>query len=112
MADCIFCRIAAGEAPARVVAEDDDVVAFEDVRPQAPLHVLVIPRRHVAGVHEVAEDGLLGRLVATAGRVAVERGVAEDGYRLVVNAGADGGQEVLHLHLHLLAGRPMTWPPG
>ena len=112
MADCIFCRIAAGEAPARVVAEDPDVLAIEDVRPQAPVHVLVIPRQHVADLREVGEEGLLARLMATAKRVAAIKEVADAGYRVVVNVGADGGQEVPHLHLHVLGGRSMTWPPG
>jgi histidine triad (HIT) family protein len=112
MADCIFCRIAAGEVPARVVAEDRDVIAIEDVRPQAPVHVLVIPRHHVADLREVGEDGLLARLVTTANRVAAIKDVADAGYRVVVNVGADGGQEVPHLHLHVLGGRSMTWPPG
>ncbi|HEY4025798.1 MAG TPA: histidine triad nucleotide-binding protein [Candidatus Dormibacteraeota bacterium] len=112
MADCIFCRIAAGAVPATVVAEDDEVIAIEDVAPQAPVHVLVIPRRHVADIREVGEDGLLQRVVATANRVAQLKGVDDAGYRLVVNVGADGGQTVLHLHLHVLGGRRLTWPPG
>jgi histidine triad (HIT) family protein len=112
MADCIFCRIAAGEAPARVVAEDDDVIAIEDIAPQAPVHVLVIPRRHVADVREVGEDGLMARLVSTANWVAALEGVAGGGYRLVVNVGPDGGQQVPHLHLHVLGGRALAWPPG
>jgi histidine triad (HIT) family protein len=112
MADCIFCRIAAREVPATVVAEDDEVIAIEDIAPQAPVHVLVIPRRHVADIREVGEDGLLQRVVATANRVAEQRGVAGAGYRLVVNVGADGGQEVPHLHVHVLGGRRLAWPPG
>jgi histidine triad (HIT) family protein len=112
MADCIFCRIGSGELPARVVAEDDEVIAIEDVAPQAPVHVLVLPRRHVTDLREVGDDGLVGRLVATANRVAAEKGVAGDGYRVVVNVGANGGQTVPHLHVHVLGGRAMTWPPG
>ena len=112
MADCVFCRIAAGAAPARVVAEDDGVLAIEDVNPQAPVHVLVIPRRHLADAREAGDDGLMGRLVATANRVAAERGLGERGYRLVINVGRDGGQAVPHLHLHVLGGRAMAWPPG
>jgi histidine triad (HIT) family protein len=112
MADCIFCRIAAGEVPARVVAEDEHVLAIEDVDPKAPLHVLVIPRQHVANLREVGEDGLVARLVATANRVAAEGGVADDGYRVVVNIGPDAGQSVHHLHVHVLGGRPLAWPPG
>jgi histidine triad (HIT) family protein len=112
MADCIFCRIAAREVPATVVTEDDEVLAIEDIAPQAPVHVLVMPRRHVADVREVGDDGLLQRVLATANRVAVLKGVADAGYRLVVNVGEDGGQEVPHLHLHVLGGRRLTWPPG
>lgn len=111
MADCVFCRIVAGKAPAHVVAEDDVAVAFEDIRPQAPVHVLVVPRRHVANARD-AEDGLMGRLVAMANRVAGVKGIAESGYRLVANVGRDAGQDVLHLHLHVLGGRPLAWPPG
>jgi histidine triad (HIT) family protein len=112
MADCVFCRIAAREVAATVVAEDEEVIAIEDIAPQAPVHVLVIPRRHVAGIREVGEDGLLQRMVATANRVAELQGIADAGYRLVVNVGEDGGQEVLHLHLHVLGGRRLAWPPG
>ena len=112
MADCIFCRIVAGELPARVIAEDDGVLAIEDVNPQAPVHVLVLPRRHLADIRELEDDGLLGRLVATANRVAADRGLAGSGYRLVVNTGPESGQTVAHLHLHVLGGRPMGWPPG
>jgi histidine triad (HIT) family protein len=112
MADCIFCRVAAGELPATVVAEDDGVLVIEDLNPQAPVHVLVLPRRHVADIRELDDDGLLGRLVATANRVAEAKGVAGSGYRLVANVGQDAGQTVAHLHLHVLGGRPMSWPPG
>jgi histidine triad (HIT) family protein len=112
MADCIFCRIAAGEVPARVVAEDDTVIAIDDINPAAPVHVLVMPRRHLADLREVGDDGLMARLVATANRVAADRGVGDGGYRLVVNVGRDGGQEIPHLHLHVLGGRAMAWPPG
>jgi histidine triad (HIT) family protein len=112
MADCVFCRIGAGEIPARVVVEDDEVIAIEDLAPQAPVHVLVLPRRHLADLREVDDDGLAGRLIATANRVASLKGVAGDGYRVVVNIGANGGQTVPHLHVHVLGGRAMTWPPG
>ena len=108
---CIFCRIAAKGIPARIAREDERVVAFHDVDPKAPVHVLVIPRKHIAGVGD-ADDRLLGHLVATARDLAKELGVAESGYRLVVNSGPDGGQSVFHLHLHLLGGRAMAWPPG
>jgi diadenosine tetraphosphate (Ap4A) HIT family hydrolase len=113
MSDCVFCRIAAGQIPARRLFEDDDVVAFHDLSPQAPVHVLVIPRRHVASL-DAAEDGdvlLLGRLFAGARRAARETGIAA-GYRVVTNCGASAGQSVFHIHLHVLGGRAMSWPPG
>jgi histidine triad (HIT) family protein len=112
VADCVFCRVAAGEVPARIVAEDERVVAFEDINPQAPVHVLVIPRDHVVDIRGVGDGETLGRLVATANRVAEMKGVAGDGYRLVVNVGPDAGQSVLHLHVHVLGGRRLGWPPG
>jgi histidine triad (HIT) family protein len=113
-ADCLFCRIAAGEIPADIVHEDDLVVAFRDVAPKAPTHVLVIPREHLASVAELdqAHERLIARIVSVANRVAVADGVAESGYRLVTNVGADAGQSVGHLHVHVLGGRSLTWPPG
>ena len=112
--DCLFCRIAAGEIPADLVHQDDQVVAFRDINPQAPVHVLLIPRRHVASALELGEgDGeLLGRLFAVAGDVARREGVAETGFRVVTNTGANAGQSVRHLHFHLLGGRSLHWPPG
>jgi histidine triad (HIT) family protein len=95
-----------------VVAEDDEVIAIEDIAPAAPVHVLVMPRRHVVDLREVGEDGLMARLVATANRVADEKGVGGGGYRVVVNVGRDAGQAVPHLHLHVLGGRALAWPPG
>lgn len=114
MTDCPFCRIAAGEAPASIVHNDDQVVAFRDLNPQAPVHVLVIPREHIASADELtpAQDGLWGRLLHVAQSVVHDEGQAEAGYRLVTNVGRNGGQTVSHLHLHVLAGRRMTWPPG
>ena len=114
MESCLFCRIAAGDAPARILFADDDLVAFHDVNPQAPVHVLVIPRRHIASLDETSEGDrtLLGSLVAAAVRAGRETGVAEDGFRVVVNTRRNGGQTVGHLHLHLLGGRRMHWPPG
>ena len=114
MSDCLFCKIRDGEIPANIVYENEDVLAFEDVNPQAPVHVLIIPRKHIATVNEIAPDdaGLIGRMVLAAQAIAAERGIAEDGYRLVVNCNEKAGQTVFHLHLHLLAGRNMTWPPG
>ena len=114
MESCIFCRIAAGDAPARILFADGEIVAFHDAHPQAPVHVLVIPRRHIASLLETSEAdlALLGTLMAAAVRAARETGIAEDGFRIVANAGRDGGQTVGHVHLHVLAGRKFTWPPG
>lgn len=111
---CLFCRIAAGEVPATVVREDDQVVAFRDIDPKAPTHVLVIPRRHIASVNELTatDHDLVGRLFTIANAIASEDGVAQSGYRLVMNTGQDAGQSVAHIHLHLLGGRRMRWPPG
>lgn len=107
--DCVFCKIAAHEIPSEVVLEDGDVVAFRDSRPVAPLHVLVVPRRHVASAAQ-ADPGTLGKVSAAAARVAREAGRSD--YRLVVNVGPGAGQSVAHLHVHVLAGRPFAWPPG
>jgi len=112
--ECIFCRIVAGEIPSKKVYEDEHVVAFEDIRPQAPVHILVIPRRHIPTVNDLTDEDaqLVGRLVLVAKKIASERGVAESGYRLVLNCNRDSGQEVFHIHLHLLGGRKFSWPPG
>lgn len=109
MDDCIFCRIVRGEIPAQRVLEDGDILAFEDVRPQAPVHVLIVPRRHRSTPNDLTEEeaGLAGRMILVAARIARERGIAEDGYRLIVNCNRHGGQEVPHLHLHLLGGAPL-----
>jgi len=114
MSDCIFCKIAEKTIPSKIVHEDDKVVAFDDVNPQAPTHVLVIPRKHVASLAELneADAGLLAHLMLTGNKIAKQKGIAEGGYRLVVNTGKNGGQTVLHLHLHVLGGRLMHWPPG
>ena len=111
--DCLFCKIAAGTIPAKKVYEDEETLAFSDINPQAPTHVLVIPKRHInSHAHALDEDAvLLGRLLATAGEIAREQKL-DNGYRLVINTGPDGGQTVDHLHVHLLGGRPMHWPPG
>ena len=111
---CVFCRIAAGEIPSDTVFQDDDVVAFRDLTPRAPTHILVIPRRHIASVAALTEDdaAIAGRLLVTAARIARDEGIAEAGYRLVANTGRWGGQTVDHLHLHLMGGRPFDWPPG
>ena len=112
--DCIFCKIVAGAIPAAKVFEDERAVAFRDINPQAPTHVLVIPRAHVASLDEAgeADEALLGHLLRVAARVAREAGHAEGGYRTVINNGADAGQTVLHIHVHVLGGRRLTWPPG
>jgi histidine triad (HIT) family protein len=112
--DCLFCRIVAGEIPSQGVYEDDLVVAFRDIAPRAPTHILVVPRAHIPSAADLAETDapLLGRLFATAARIAREQGLVEGGYRLVINVGAWGGQTVDHLHVHLMGGRPFTWPPG
>ena len=109
---CIFCRIVGGTIPATVVASNDRAVAFKDLHPQAPVHLLVIPRRHVASLAEADDAAELGAVMALAAQVAREAGVAETGYRVVTNIGHDGGQTVGHLHLHVLGGRPFSWPPG
>ena len=112
--DCIFCKIAGGEIPAKVLYRDDEVVAFEDIAPQAPFHVLVVPCRHISTLNdaEAGDDALLGRLVLRAARLAAEHDHARDGYRTVFNCNRGAGQTVFHIHLHLLAGRSMNWPPG
>lgn len=114
MNDCIFCKIAEKKIPSKIVYEDDRTVAFEDVNPQAPVHVLVVPKRHVQSIAELeATDAtLLGHLMLTSATIARQKGIADSGYRLVLNTGKNGGQTVFHLHLHLLGGRPMHWPPG
>jgi len=109
---CLFCKVAAGEIPAIVVKRADGLLAFQDINPQAPTHILVIPTEHIASLDEARDQALLGKLLAFARDVARERGLAAPGYRVVVNTNADGGQTVFHLHLHLLGGRPMAWPPG
>jgi len=112
--DCLFCKIIAGEIPADVVYETDRVLAFRDLNPQAPTHVLIVPRRHVATINDItAEDATeVGLLIAAAARIAEDQGVAADGYRVVMNCNAAAGQTVFHLHLHLLGGRNFSWPPG
>ncbi|MEO7119109.1 MAG: histidine triad nucleotide-binding protein [Candidatus Limnocylindrales bacterium] len=112
--DCLFCRIAAGETPAALAHEDDLVVAFDDINPRAPTHVLLIPREHLMSARDLADahGEMLGRLFAVAAQIARDRGIAEAGYRLVTNAGKAAGQTVDHLHWHLLGGRSFSWPPG
>lgn len=115
MADCIFCRIVAGEIPTKEVARNDDAVAFHDLNPQAPTHVLVVPTEHLlnaAATDNDAGERVLGKLLRFAVGTACRLGLAESGYRLVLNNGRDGGQSVDHLHVHILGGRRMNWPPG
>lgn len=109
---CIFCRIARGEIPAQMVASTVDIAAFRDLNPQAPVHILVIPKKHVASLDDATDWGLLGRMMALAVAIARQEGISKSGYRAVINTGGDGGQSVSHLHIHLLGGRAMTWPPG
>jgi histidine triad (HIT) family protein len=111
---CLFCRIAAGDIPATIVHETPETLAFRDINPRAPVHVLVIPRRHLASIAELAaaDLDLAGRLLLVAGEVARQEGIADRGYRLISNVGAWGGQTVDHLHLHVMGGRAFHWPPG
>lgn len=114
MSDCIFCKIVAGTIPARIAYEDEHVLAFHDISPQAPVHVLVIPRRHIATLNDLGPDDatLVGAMTLAAQKLARDLVVDGTGFRLVLNCNADGGQDVFHLHLHLLGGRRMKWPPG
>ena len=114
MADCIFCKIVEGKIPARKVHEDADVVAFEDLNPQAPTHVLVVPRKHVPTMNDLGpeDEALVGKLFRAGAKVAADRGIAAPGWRAVMNANANAGQTVFHIHLHVLGGRVMGWPPG
>lgn len=113
MADtCLFCRIVRGDIPAKIVNETEHTVAFADINPQAPLHVLVIPREHVASLAEAKDATLVGRLALAAAEIARREGVEASGYRTVINTNGDAGQTVFHIHLHLLAGRRLGWPPG
>lgn len=112
--NCLFCRIVAGEVPAETIYQDERCIAFRDVNPQAPVHILVIPRDHMESLDEAArkDEAPLGHLLRVAARVANEEGLSESGYRAVINTGAGAGQSVFHLHLHVLGGRPLNWPPG
>lgn len=112
--DCLFCRIVAGEIPADIIYEDDQCIAFRDLNPQAPVHVLVIPRRHITSLNEAGQTNelALGQLLLAAARVAKSEKLSEAGYRTIINTGAGAGQSVFHLHLHILGGRALNWPPG
>jgi len=110
--DCLFCRIIRGEIPAKLVYESPEVVAFRDINPQAPTHMLIIPRGHVASLNQATDAAMLGRLSLVAAELAKQEGIADSGYRTVINTNGAAGQTVFHIHLHLLGGRAMGWPPG
>lgn len=112
--DCLFCKIANKTLNTELVYEDDSIVAFNDINPKAPTHILIIPKKHIATLNDLADDEteLVGHIVQTAKHLAKENNIAEPGYRILMNCNKAGGQEVFHIHLHLLGGRPMTWPPG
>jgi histidine triad (HIT) family protein len=114
MSDCLFCKIIAGQIPGHLVHEDKDLVAFKDINPQAPMHVLIVPRRHISTLNalQAGDDGLVGEMVRRAAALAADAGYAERGYRTVFNCNAEAGQTVFHIHLHVLAGRSLGWPPG
>jgi histidine triad (HIT) family protein len=114
MAGCLFCDVVNGNVKANIVYQDDSIVAFKDIRPQAPVHLLLIPRKHLAGVLDIEPEdhALIGEIFQVAARLARAQGIAESGFRVVVNSGADAGQSVFHLHYHLIGGRLMSWPPG
>lgn len=112
--NCLFCKIAAGEIPAEVVYKDEQVFAFRDINPQAPVHVLVIPREHIASLSDAAQgdEAKLGQIMLAAARIARDEGLSEGGFRTVINTGAGAGQSVFHIHAHVIGGRPLSWPPG
>jgi len=114
MGDCLFCKIASGEIPAKKVLETEDIVAFRDINPQAPTHILIMPRKHIPTTNDLTEENvaLIGKLILVAKDLAAKEGVAQDGYRLVLNCNRNAGQAVFHIHLHLLGGRTFSWPPG
>lgn len=111
---CLFCKIAAGEIPANVVLDDPEILAFHDIQPQAPTHLLIIPKKHIATIDDAdtADEQLLGKMVLAAKKLAKSEGLSDAGYRLVFNVNSGGGQQVYHIHLHVLGGRQMVWPPG
>lgn len=114
MNDCLFCRISAKKIPANIIYEDSEAVAFNDINPQAPVHVLIVPKKHISTSLDITDEDnvLIGHLFRLAAKIAKEKGIAERGFRLVMNTNADAGQTVFHIHLHLLGGRQMHWPPG
>lgn len=114
MSDCLFCKINNGDIPAEILYQDDDVTAFRDISAQAPTHFLVIPKKHISTLNELEQGDaeLMGKLFLAAKKVAADEGIADDGFRSVINCNNDGGQTVFHIHLHVLGGRAMSWPPG
>lgn len=112
--DCLFCKLISGEIPATEVYRDDDIFAFEDINPIAPTHILVIPIKHLSDIKSANEDDqeLIGKMLLIANQIATEKGLAKDGFRYVINTGKNGGQTVYHLHLHIIGGRSLSWPPG
>ncbi|MDO9547890.1 MAG: histidine triad nucleotide-binding protein [Candidatus Marinimicrobia bacterium] len=112
--ECVFCKIANGEFGVKFIYEDEELLAFHDINPQAPVHVLIIPRKHIARINRLndSDRSLAGKMILTANKIAEDENISEGGYRLVFNCGPDGGQELEHIHLHLLGGRQMNWPPG
>jgi histidine triad (HIT) family protein len=114
MTDCLFCKIVDGDVPAEIVHQTDSVVAFRDISPKAPTHVLVIPREHIATINDIdpGHEETIGQLFSAAKSIAADEGLSESGYRVVMNCGEGAGQSVFHIHLHLLGGRPLSWPPG
>ncbi|HMK55713.1 MAG TPA: histidine triad nucleotide-binding protein [Dissulfurispiraceae bacterium] len=114
MSDCVFCRIVQRQRPARILYEDDAILAFEDINPQAPVHALLIPKKHIATLLDITDEdaSVLGRMLQVADRIAADKGIADRGFRIVNNCNPAGGQTIYHIHLHLLGGRQMRWPPG
>lgn len=114
MSDCLFCKIVAGDIPADIVFESESALAFRDINPKAPTHVLIIPRRHISTINDIEPDdeSLVGSLFSAARKIAAQEGLDEDGYRVVMNCNEGAGQSVFHIHLHLLGGRTLKWPPG
>ncbi|MFT4573924.1 histidine triad nucleotide-binding protein [Marinomonas primoryensis] len=112
--DCLFCKIVSGDIPANILYEDNDVIAFEDIMPQAPSHFLVIPKRHISTLNDLTDDDapVVGKLQVTAAKIAKQKGISDAGYRVAMNCNEMGGQTVYHIHMHVLGGRAMTWPPG
>ena len=109
---CLFCQIARGEIPAKIVVNNKEMIAFRDINPQAPTHILIVPKKHIGSLDDLNDSDLIGRMMMLAVAIARQEGIAKTGYRTVINTGKDGGQSVDHLHVHLLGGRQMTWPPG